>query len=77
MQSKATRRGAHAVVRVRRLLIEIFSSEERDRHRFDATQPGPASRMKLAPLIAFIAMIAGWAVVAGLVGLALLVFGLL
>ena len=77
MQSKATRRAAHAVARVRRLLIEIFSSAESDRHRFDATQPGPASRMKLAPLIAFSAMIAGWAVVAGLVWLAWLVIGLL
>ena len=66
MQSKATRRAAHAVERVRQLLIEIFG-----------TQPDPASRMKLAPLIAFIAMIAGWAVVAGLVWLAWLAIGLL
>ncbi len=66
MRSKATRRAAHAVVRVRRLLIEIFR-----------TEPGPANSMKLAPLVAFIAMIAGWAVFAGLVGLALLVIGLL
>ncbi len=77
MRSKATRRAAPAVVRVRRRLIEIFSSAERDRRRFDATQPGPASRMQFPSLIAFIAMIAGWAVVAGLVGLALLAFGLL
>ncbi len=65
MRSKATRRAAHAVVRVRRLLIEIFR-----------TEPGPANSMKLPPLIAFIAMIAGWAVVTGLVWLVWLVIGL-
>ncbi len=70
MQSKATRRSALAVkathrfpptvVQPRRLPIKIAR-----------TQLGPASKMRLWPLIAFIAMIAGWAVVAGLVWLAI------
>ena len=66
MQSKATRRSANAVVKVRRLLIEIFRA-----------QSGPADGTKYPPWFTIIVVIFGWVVFAGVVGLAWLAIGLL
>ena len=66
MQSKATRRSANAVVKVRRLLIEIFRA-----------QSGPADGTKYPPWFSIFALIFGWVVVAGLFLLVWLAIGLL
>lgn len=66
MQSKANRRTANVVAKARRPLMEIFR-----------TQPGQVSSAKFPPWFAIIAVIFGWVVVAGVVGLGWLTIGLL